>query len=71
MLRQIKLCHDRVWPGKEFFCRSIMFLCRDRVGNGGEALCRDRKFYVTTEYGQMERFCVAIGNIMLRPSWPG
>ena len=42
MLRQIKFCHDRVWPGQEFFCRDIMFLYHDRVGNGGEALCRDR-----------------------------
>ena len=41
-----------------------MFLCGDRVGNGGEALCHDKKFYVATECGQMERFCVAIGNIM-------
>ena len=42
MLRQIKLCRDRVWPGQEFSCHDIMFLCRDKVSNGGEALCCDR-----------------------------
>ena len=42
------------------FCRDRMFLCCDKVGNGGEALCRDIIFYVVTECGQMERFCVAI-----------
>ena len=41
------------------FCSDIMFLCSDRVSNGVEALCRNRIFDVTTEYGQIERFCVA------------
>ena len=44
-------------PG--FFCREIIFLCRDRVSNGREALFHDRIGCVTTECGQMERFCVA------------
>ena len=42
------------------FYQDMMFLCRDRVDNGGEDLCRDRIFYVMTECGKMERFCVAI-----------
>ena len=52
------------------FCCDRMFLCRDRVGNGGEALCRDIIFYVMTEYGQMERFCVVTRNFLLRHSYP-
>ena len=35
-------------------------LCRNTVGNDGEALCCDIIFYVETECGQMERFCVTI-----------
>ena len=42
------------------FCRDIKFLCRDKVCNGGEALCCDIIVHVTTECGQMERFCVEI-----------
>ena len=41
-------------------CHDKIFLCRERVANGREALCRDITFYVATECGQMERFCVAI-----------
>ena len=71
VLRQSVVCRDLVGQGKETSCRNIRvscrdrtFLCRDRVGNGGEALCRDIIFYVATEYGQMERFCVATSNSM-------
>ena len=48
-----------------------MFLCRDKVGNGGGALCHDIIFYVATECGKLERFCVATKNFMLRHSWLG
>ena len=46
-------------PGIEDFLSRKNVLCLDRVGNGGEALCWDIIFYVETECGQMERFCVA------------
>ena len=62
------LCYDRVCPGQEFSCLDRMFLCHDRVNNGGEALCCDIIFYVATECGQMERFCVATRNFMSRQS---
>ena len=50
---------QRSWPGQDFSVAKEYFLCRDRVSNGREALCRDKIGYVTTECGQMERFCVA------------
>ena len=65
------LYRDKVWLGHEFSCHDGMFLCHDRVGNGGEALCHDRILYAAIECGQMERYCVATGNFMLRHSWPG
>ena len=54
--------------GRMFLCHDIMFLCRDRVGNGGEALCHDKIFYVATELGKMDRFCVTTRNFMSRQS---
>ena len=47
------------------------FYVAKAFGLGQVFLCSDIIFYVTTNYSQMERFCVAIGNFMLQRSWLG
>ena len=53
---------------QKFLCRDRLFLCRDRVWPWARFLCHDRIFYVAIEYGQIERFCIAIENFMLQHS---
>ena len=61
-----ELCCDNVFYVATEFDHGQGISCRDRV-----FLCHDRVFYVATKCGQMDGFCVVIGNFMLRPSWPG
>ena len=49
---------------RSFFIATKCFYVATKLAIG-------ERLYVATEYGQMKRFCVATGNIMLRPSWPG